>query len=513
MEKSGIKGIMKQWLVPSAALLIVIVVMLLYYASGAKTKAHKEVEKELIQLTESYASSFGNELSQMETAGVPMGKLASHYSYTDKELIIAMSESLQNESSAYMVIFADASGRGVTQNGTSVNLWQESYYVGEQNPHKGYSYVEKEKITQQEAIVLTIPSFVGDKFTGAIYMYYPVQEFQKAVPSTLLDNDCFFSFIDSKNNIIESYGRNSLFTQGNNINILLENGNETGNSDKFSSNVRKSYSGTLRTEIEKSPTYLFYAPIGVEDFYLGIGVNESYVNRQWEASWQEVNSMVQSLILVIVIFVAVILAVSLGVYINYKKQNKKLEAKAETDSLTGLLNKMATEQKIRQYIKNYPDEKGILCIFDIDNFKSINDTKGHAFGDEVLRAIGFKLQSQFRANDILGRTGGDEFMIFVKHLNDDLLIQKEAEKIRKLFHGFKVGEYSKSSVTLSIGAAIFIQDGKDFEGLYKAADSALYKAKRHGKNQLAFYKELNQEEIKVREIEREEEISKNKDSF
>ena len=89
--------------------------------------------------------------------------------------------------------------------------------------------------------------------------------------------------------------------------------------------------------------------------------------------------------------------------------------------------------------------------------------------------------------DIIGRTGGDEFTIFLKSLKDDSNTLSEAQKLIAFFKDFEAGEYVKYSATASIGAAIFPADGKDFETLYKAADQALYKAKERGKNQLAFY--------------------------
>ncbi|MBD5501291.1 MAG: GGDEF domain-containing protein [Lachnospiraceae bacterium] len=134
-----------------------------------------------------------------------------------------------------------------------------------------------------------------------------------------------------------------------------------------------------------------------------------------------------------------------------------------------------------------PDALAMMFLLDIDNFKKINDTLGHAFGDEVLRTFGRTIGSIFRVTDIIGRTGGDEFTIFLKFLKSDENTLKEAEKLVKFFEGFQAGEYVKYSATASIGAAVFPADGENFDALYKAADTALYKAKKRGKNQLAFY--------------------------
>ncbi|HBI59824.1 MAG TPA: diguanylate cyclase, partial [Lachnospiraceae bacterium] len=121
-------------------------------------------------------------------------------------------------------------------------------------------------------------------------------------------------------------------------------------------------------------------------------------------------------------------------------------------------------------------------------------TMGHAFGDEVLRSLGIQIGAIFRASDIIGRVGGDEFMVFLKDIPNDEAILKEAKKVEAFFKSFQAGEYVKYKATASIGVAIFPQEGNDFETLYKAADQGLYKAKKRGKNQLAFYKDRGQAE-------------------
>ena len=176
------------------------------------------------------------------------------------------------------------------------------------------------------------------------------------------------------------------------------------------------------------------------------------------------------------------------------RKQEQLEVKADTDLLTGLNNKLATERKIKEYIEKNPNSQSMMFVLDIDNFKKINDTMGHAFGDEVLRSLGKQIGVLFRATDIIGRAGGDEFIIFLKGIKDTESIKKEAKKVEDFFKDFKAGEYTKYSATASIGVAIFPKEGDSFENIYKAADKALYKAKERGKNQLAFYRDPDETE-------------------
>ena len=143
-------------------------------------------------------------------------------------------------------------------------------------------------------------------------------------------------------------------------------------------------------------------------------------------------------------------------------------------------------------MRSHPEEQALLFVLDVDNFKKINDTLGHAFGDEVLRNLGMRLRSMFRVTDIIGRIGGDEFIIFLKDIKDNAVIEREGKKIEQFFHNFEVGEYVKYSVTASVGGAVFPRDADNFEDLYKAADKAVYISKKQGKNQLSYYKKDNE---------------------
>ncbi len=236
--------------------------------------------------------------------------------------------------------------------------------------------------------------------------------------------------------------------------------------------------------------YLFYEPIGDYGWYSVTLMTEAQIEKVVKDEQRTTSSLVTKMIVAMTIFVAIRVAINVITKAKYVKESKELQDKAETDLLTDLLNKITTEKKIREYLENEGKEKhSIMFVLDIDNFKKINDTMGHAFGDEVLSTLGRRIKSEFRINDIVGRTGGDEFVVFLKDMKDEETMKREAERVATFFKNFKVGEYVKYSATASIGAAIYPTNARDFEALYKAADQALYKAKRRGKNQLAFYED------------------------
>lgn len=168
----------------------------------------------------------------------------------------------------------------------------------------------------------------------------------------------------------------------------------------------------------------------------------------------------------------------------HEKKLKELELllRAEKDALTGLYNKGASVQLIQNSL--HDGKNGILnglMIIDLDNFKEVNDLLGHAQGDQVLIDTAAVLNEIFKGGDIVGRIGGDEFIVFMKNLNTisnaDILASKVVKGVD--FHF----EYEEKPirVTCSVGVAIFPYHGKDYEELFNKADKAVYTAKANGK--------------------------------
>ena len=113
-----------------------------------------------------------------------------------------------------------------------------------------------------------------------------------------------------------------------------------------------------------------------------------------------------------VFFILVLLLVFYIIH-NNRIRNEELRRDAQTDGLTGVLNKRTTEALINEILEQRPHEKGTFIILDVDKFKEVNDHYGHAVGDIVLSTLGQTLRNYFRENDIIGRIGGDEFVIYM----------------------------------------------------------------------------------------------------
>ncbi len=168
----------------------------------------------------------------------------------------------------------------------------------------------------------------------------------------------------------------------------------------------------------------------------------------------------------------------------HDKKLKELDLmlRAEKDALTGLYNKGATMQLIENAIQESGnDTLNALMIIDLDNFKEVNDLLGHAQGDQVLVDTAAALNDIFKGGDIVGRIGGDEFVVFMKNLkaisNADILAGKVVRNIDFSF----AYEDRQIQVTCSVGVAIFPYHGTEYEELFNKADKAVYTAKANGK--------------------------------
>lgn len=171
-----------------------------------------------------------------------------------------------------------------------------------------------------------------------------------------------------------------------------------------------------------------------------------------------------------------------------KKEVEKLQFKAEMDAMTHVYNKVATRERVNLYIGNSrKQDKHALLIVDMDNFKTINDTFGHLKGDEVLKTGVGHLKRMFREEDIVGRIGGDEFVVFMSNVTSREDIVNKAKNIGKAFFHTYSEDGIDVTVSASIGIAIYPMDGDDYNELLEKADKALYEVKKNGKNAFCFY--------------------------
>ncbi|HHV65497.1 MAG TPA: EAL domain-containing protein [Peptococcaceae bacterium] len=184
-----------------------------------------------------------------------------------------------------------------------------------------------------------------------------------------------------------------------------------------------------------------------------------------------------------------------SLYVKNLKENayylQKVQEMAYHDHLTGLPNKLLFNERLKQAIVSAQLSKGSFAVMflDLDNFKMVNDTKGHEQGDVLLTAIGRRLTAILKEGDTVSRIGGDEFLILAHNASAQGAAEVAQKVINSLNKSFTL-EGEKLSITTSIGVALYPVDGETPEALIKNADIAMYQAKEKGKNQFLLCSEV-----------------------
>lgn len=480
------KSSILQWLIPTGVMMVVVAVMLVSFSARSKKAAEMSVSKTLVSSAEDYGKRFLHELEIAGMAGesacVFLEKEGTQDTARVAELLSVAADCAEIDKALYL----NADGTGIDRSGAAVNAAGEEWFQPEAFMDTTFPYIYAE---EDRAAVIVKP--VGkDGVKGYLLLFYPMEHFSEMLAQSGYDSTSFLAVVDMDGNVLGVSGsEENTCVSGGNLFAAVDAGSGKEVARELRNRVKNGSRGNLSVQTEKQSHVVTFVPLAINRWDIVLGVSEVYVDRQVGYLNKNTRNMAVSLFIVIGVFFCIVMVLNIAGKIRGNAKKKELEDKADTDLLTGLSNKLATERKIKDYMAKNPDTQSMMFLFDIDNFKKINDTMGHAFGDEVLRSLGKQIGSIFRASDIVGRVGGDEFMVFLKDISNDQDILKEAEKVETFFKDFQAGEYVKYKATASIGAAIFPQEGEDFEALYKAADQGLYKAKKRGKNQLAFYKD------------------------
>ena len=486
------KGAVLSWLLVDVAFLAIVILLLSTFMLNGRKSAVEQGRNNLVWQVSDWAATVDHIREQAQAA-------ASAFTFKPEDLI---NESNRKDAVEYL--------KGMIQGTafTHVCLFEGQSFIFDDHeltspPIDVLSFSRD----GYESTTVVISPVIGEKNNVNFTVCVPMGEgsYFLAFTTTLNDMDDHFStfsypeyyflaLITGEGKVLGAYSRytdtDTPFLKTGNLVSVLENNSNRDEYYFFKARFMGKMDSAIRAEVDGDERTFAFAPVDDGKLFLVMGLRQDYFDKMCEGYISETRKTTLRLGSVLAMFALFTLGTLIFSSIRHKEQGRQLEDKADTDLLTDLTNKLATERKIQEYIDGHPADKGMLFIFDVDNFKKINDTMGHAFGDLMLKTIGKDIRSVFRASDIIGRVGGDEFVIFLKDLNDESEILGEAKRLTSFFHDFKAGgDYVKYSATASIGAAVYPDDGKNFKALYEAADQALYRSKNRGKAQLTFYNE------------------------
>ena len=170
------------------------------------------------------------------------------------------------------------------------------------------------------------------------------------------------------------------------------------------------------------------------------------------------------------------------------EREREQKVRAERDALTGVLNRATFEDECARLIERAEAGRGhALIMADLDRFKMTNDRYGHVAGDRVIVESVAGMTGAVRDGDLVGRVGGDEFMVCLRGISTRSLVETIAKRMCAAVSKAAGGEADYGPVSISLGIALYPQDGATYEELYRNADRALYRAKRAGGGSYAFF--------------------------
>ena len=183
------------------------------------------------------------------------------------------------------------------------------------------------------------------------------------------------------------------------------------------------------------------------------------------------------------------LAVTIRDISDAKAHQETLSKMAHGDALTGLPNRFWLMNYLPQAIARAAESGTMAAVLfiDLDDFKSINDTLGHAAGDELLQSASRRLASAIRVEDKLARLGGDEFTIVLERVETPEVIHVAERIVEAMAEPFVLDNSGRRIVHASVGISLYPHDGTNIATLLRHADAAMYRAKNSGKGRYAFY--------------------------
>lgn len=323
------------------------------------------------------------------------------------------------------------------------------------------------------------PTTMGEK-QGVLISSYNVKGFSDLLDHKLMGDATEVGILNNKGEVIS--GRNADEFKLNIFDSLSQVKFKSLSAETMRSDFASGKSGFSIYCTSGLIRYCSYAPVELNDWYVIVIIKESAL-RSKLANLERYG--VQLTVELIVVMLTLLALISANRMREQKKIRIMLENAARLDGLTSIYNRKAIQDAIDQSLADAEEDScATLLIIDVDDFKTINDQRGHLFGDKVLKACADNLACMFGGEGIVGRIGGDEFAVFLQDGRD---AEEITNKINALIHHFYVPTEAdeKQKISVSVGIVQAKSRESSFLELYQLSDAALYRAKQTGKGQLS----------------------------
>ena len=413
----------------------------------------------ILNINYSYLNVLAQELSKSEDL----------FSESNISLIKAFMENTDLNRTAII----DSDGNALYDNNVVKNVAHRRYFKESMQGKQSLSDPLESSVDQQTRVILSVPIYKNNQVIGVVGGSYNVTKLGNMLFDDLFDGQGKSFIVDQDGNLIT---RDKKYEKKHNIKTI-DNLFDICDEKEVKTDFNQQESDLIQIQTKKNKSlYLAYSPLKINDWMI------CYIVPVHVA--QESYTFIKHYETLLATFLGLIV-LSLMIYLAHSnsRENKYLIHLSEIDPLTSVFNKETTQKLIDQKLKNH--EHFCFLILDVDDFKSVNDNYGHAVGDKVLENLGLLFKNHFRQSDIVGRIGGDEFIILIE---DEVIAESRIQSLLKKVNELKIEELQDFKLSISVGMAFAPSNGTTFMELYRHADHALYQTKRTGKNDYKIYK-------------------------
>lgn len=399
-----------------------------------------------------------------------------------------MLSAIKSTTSINHVALIEPDGTAHYETGEVKDVSHREYFQEGISGHRILSDPVQSSVDHETRVILGVPVTHNGNIIGLLGASYNVTALNHLMFDDLFDGEGFCIIINENGDIITLDGNSThqKITYDDNFFDFYSQWSIRGkDSLQAIRDAFQTQSGglvkLLHPEDPDSSRYIAYSPLHLNNWMMCYVIPVSVANASY-AFVQNYELALNAYFMILVILLIWRIAMI------HTRDHRELVYSAQIDGLTAVYNKEHTQPAIDHFLQmSHPDTLHAFLILDIDKFKDVNDTYGHAVGDKVLQRVGEFLKSQFRDGDIIGRIGGDEFVILMKQVSSReaalVRVQNMVERIRSIKHV----EMDGQAITFSVGVAFSPEQGIRFDDLYRNADKALYQTKRGGRNNFSVY--------------------------
>lgn len=379
----------------------------------------------ILNINYSYLNVLAQELSKSEGL----------FSENNISLIKAFMENTDLNRTAII----DSDGNALYDNNVVKNVAHRRYFKESMQGKQSLSDPLESSVDQQTRVILSVPIYKNNQVIGVVGGSYNVTKLGNMLFDDLFDGQGKSFLVDQDGNLIT---RDKKYEKKHNIKTI-DNLFDICDEKEVKTDFNQQESDLIQIQTKKNKSlYLAYSPLKINDWMI------CYIVPVHVA--QESYTFIKHYETLLATFLGLIV-LSLMIYLAHSnsRENKYLIHLSEIDPLTSVFNKETTQKLIDQKLKNH--EHFCFLILDVDDFKSVNDNYGHAVGDKVLKNLSDLFKNHFRQTDIVGRIGGDEFIILIE---DENIAESRIQSLLKKVNALKIEELQDFKLSISVGMAL-----------------------------------------------------------